>query len=106
MKYVLWQTETYEKPKRKRTDIAQHLERLEQKLRENPKTAGKSRRLKGNLQGKREANITGNWRVVFTICEECRQFREQDRNAPNCPDCDKQADNTVNLLFVFDPHGK
>ena len=103
--YAARETELYIETKGKRTDIQKNLESVKVRLLENPKQAAHSKRMVGPSKGLREAHITGNWRVIFTICEECRELGEQDTNKPKCLDCGDQPNETVNFLFVMDPHG-
>lgn len=53
-----------------------------------------------NLRGCRSARIDRNFRIIFVICEECR-------NIPECDFCfcDNLADNTV-VFLTFGPHDK
>ncbi len=56
----------------------------------------KSEQLQGPLKGKRKHRV-GNLRIVFAICEECRELGHDSIN--NCVDCDNMPDNA---LKVFD----
>jgi mRNA-degrading endonuclease YafQ of YafQ-DinJ toxin-antitoxin module len=46
-------------------------------LKENPYTNCKSELLVGELKGLRSARITKSFRVIFSICEECRTRKFQ-----------------------------
>ena len=56
-----------------------------------------SKRLKeGNLRGIRSRRI-GNYRLIFIVCEECRQI---GYNAElKCPDCEEFDDKIVKLIL-------
>lgn len=53
--------------------------------------------LQGNYKGKRK-NRKGDLRIVFAICEECRELGYTDIN--RCLDCDKHSDQTLMLFDV------
>lgn len=104
MAYILRVTETYQQQKKKPTDLQKQLQRTEERLRRAPTKLAHSEELKAGLKGKRSCRIKSNWRLIFTICEECREAKHQDTNLLDCPGCADQSDKTVNLLYIMDYH--
>lgn len=75
-------------------DVIYTIERLET----NPKN--RSRRLSGKLKGKRRVHVRHTkYRIIYTICEECRELDEIRLN--NCSSCD-ELDNLTVILWNFD----
>jgi mRNA-degrading endonuclease YafQ of YafQ-DinJ toxin-antitoxin module len=66
----------------KQTEKRQHLKKiLANKIKllcENPYSNCKSEMLVGELKGLRSARVTKSFRIIFTICEECRNRRFQN----------------------------
>ena len=104
MEWQLRATTEYLKLAKKRTDLQKKLASLEERLPEDPYHVAHSHRMRQDWKGVRSVRITGNWRLYYTICAECREFSEEDVNRPRCPDCGDQPDETINLLTVDDPH--
>lgn len=61
------------------------------------RNTGRLRR--GDLEGKRRIWVGSKWRIIFTICEECRKLENESKN--KCLDCEEKADNNV-LLWLID----
>jgi len=54
-----------------------------------------------DLRGLRSKKIDRNFRIIFAICEECKQMRLQDKNINICIDCPEDApEKTVIFLTV------
>lgn len=71
----------------KQTEKHRHLKKiLANKIKllcENPYTNCKSEMLVGELKGLRSARVTKSFRIIFVICEECRNRKFQ--NFVGCP---------------------
>ena len=65
----------------------------------NPR--GESKRLKGNLSGKR-SHREGNYRVIFAYCKECRELGDFKYN--KCKNCEIYPDHNL-FFFNFDNRG-
>lgn len=73
-------------------------------IRTAPKTACRSEPLKWRFRGKRSARLDRRYRIIYTICEECYQQGNQERNLMDCPDCENIPTETVNFLDIIDYH--
>jgi len=58
--------------------------------------------LKGQYRGKRKIWLNRLDRLVFVICEECRESGHRSFN--QCADCDSVPDNTVVIGFIIFGH--
>lgn len=75
-------------------DVIYTIEQLEI----NPKN--RSRRLPGKLRGKRRVHVRHTkYRILYSICEECRELDEIKLN--KCSVCD-ELDNLTVILWNFD----
>jgi mRNA-degrading endonuclease YafQ of YafQ-DinJ toxin-antitoxin module len=54
--------------------------------------------MKYEYAGLRESKIVGTLRLLFAICDECRELRN---NLKKCIDCNEIEQNTIKLLSVF-----
>lgn len=61
-----------------------------------------SKILKGNLKGKRSLRVR-NYRIVFAICEECRENNYVRLNG--CKDCKKHGRNDI-IMFTCGPRSE
>jgi len=74
-------------------------------LSENPYTNCKSELLVGELKGLRSARITKSFRVIFSICEECRARKFQKFVGCSLSICEKMDLKTI-VFLTFGPHDK
>jgi len=72
---------------------------------ENPKVQSHLLRKEGgiDLRGKRRRHVSGNYVLVYAICDECINSGHQKFN--NCGGCDGVAKNKV-IFFAFDKWDK
>lgn len=100
-KYRVFTSTEFEKDRKKAVKRDSKLENLLQEtvmqLEADPYKH--SERLKGNLNGKRRIPVGQRWRVIFLICEECKELEEEQKN--DCYQCDihKSADVIVSALM-------
>lgn len=91
----------------KQTEKHRHLKKIlankVKRLCENPYANCKSEMLVGELKGFRSARVTKSFRIIFTICEECRNRKFQ--NFVGCPDtiC-KEMDLKTIIFLTFGTH--
>jgi hypothetical protein len=57
---------------------------------------------KGQYRGKRKLWLNRSDRLVFVICEECRELNHFVYN--NCSDCDDTPENTIVIAFIIFGH--
>lgn len=59
-----------------------------------------------DLRGKRSARVTRNFRIIYTVCEECinRGFKKKGYN--DCPDCSKTEPDNEMIFFLVGPREK
>lgn len=57
--------------------------------------------LKGTMAGKREVKVRGDFRVILTMCKECRQLGHSVKIG--CADCDQHGDDDV-IIFNMGTH--
>lgn len=85
-----------------KSKAAQHLvEKRLDDLRNDP-YAGSYFLVGATLKGKRALHA-GKLRIVFAICEECRELEHTRFN--DCYDCDEIPDNTI-VVFTVDSHDR
>ncbi|MDD5007147.1 MAG: hypothetical protein PHU49_13060 [Syntrophorhabdaceae bacterium] len=72
-------------------------------LSKNPYTYCKSELLIGELKGLRSARITKSFRVIFSVCEECRARKFKSFVGCSQKICMKTDSNTI-IFFTFGPH--
>lgn len=70
----------------------------------NPYTAAKAERLKGDLRGKRSARVNRQVRIIYTICEECQRENLWPTYNRCCQDPSVRAPKTVNFLALSRYH--
>lgn len=58
--------------------------------------------LKGQYRGKRKLRLNRRDRLVFVICEECRELEHQIYN--QCENCDETPENTLKIGFIILAH--
>lgn len=61
-----------------------------------------TRFLKGQYRGKRKLRLNRTDRLVFVICEECRELNHAIYN--QCADCDTIPENTLKIGFLILGH--
>lgn len=61
-----------------------------------------TRFLKGQYRGKRKLRLTRKDRLVFVICEECRELNHTIYN--KCNDCDSTPEDTLVIGFIIFGH--
>jgi mRNA-degrading endonuclease RelE of RelBE toxin-antitoxin system len=54
--------------------------------------------MKYEYAGFREVRVIGNLRLLFAICDECRELRN---NLKKCVDCEELDQNIIKLLTTF-----
>lgn len=60
---------------------------------------------KQNLKGVRSKRIDRNFRIIFALCEECRNFSQLDEEFENpCKYCDPEFSNETIIFFTVRPH--
>src|SRR3990172_13419749 len=64
----------------------------------DPYGACRSERLKHELSGKRSAQVDRSVRLIYTICEECRQLGDQERNKLDC--CPAETADLARVTFL------
>lgn len=93
----------------KQTEKHQHLKKiLANKIKllcENPYANCKSEMLVGELKGFRSARVTKSFRIIFTICEECRNRKLQ--NYVGCSNAICKQMNIKTIIFLtFSTHDR
>ena len=58
--------------------------------------------LKGQYRGKRKLRLNSRDRLVFVICEECRELNHMKYN--QCEDCETTPENTIKIAFIIFGH--
>jgi mRNA-degrading endonuclease YafQ of YafQ-DinJ toxin-antitoxin module len=72
-------------------------------LSQNPYTHCKSELLVGELKGLRSARLTKSFRIIFSVCEECRSRKFQ--NLVGCsPLICKKLDSDTIIFLTLGPH--
>jgi mRNA-degrading endonuclease RelE of RelBE toxin-antitoxin system len=74
-------------------------------LTHNPYTACKSELLAGELKGLRSARVTKSFRVIFSVCEECRARKFQKLVGCLPSFCEQTKSKTI-IFLTFGPHDK
>lgn len=74
-------------------------------LKKNPYINCKSELLVGELKGLRSARITKSFRVIFSVCEECRAKKFQKLVGCSPLICEKMDSKTI-VFLTFGPHDK
>jgi len=69
---------------------------------EQPYKACKSEPLKHMFAGKRSARLDECYRIIYTVCEECRKQGHQETNLADCPNCIDVPIQTVTFLDITD----
>jgi len=91
----------------KQTEKYQHFKKiLVNKIKllcENPYSNCKSELLVGELKGFRSARVTKSFRIIFTICEECRNRKFQKFVGCSSALC-KEKDLKTIIFLTFGPH--
>lgn len=72
------------------------IKKLKKDIQSNPYSPSKN--LSGNLKGKRETYIGKEYRLIFSICEECREKGYTKFNP--CEDCEEKGDNSIVLWVI------
>jgi mRNA-degrading endonuclease YafQ of YafQ-DinJ toxin-antitoxin module len=72
-------------------------------LSQNPYTYCKSELLVGELKGLRSARITKSFRVIFSVCEECRARKFQKHVGCSFSICGKMDLETI-VFLTIGPH--
>jgi mRNA-degrading endonuclease YafQ of YafQ-DinJ toxin-antitoxin module len=72
---------------------------------ENPYTSCKSELLVGELKGLRSARITKSFRVIFSVCEECRARKFQKLVGCSLSICERLDLKTI-VFLTIGPHDK
>jgi len=62
-----------------------------------------TRFMKGQHKGKRKARLNKSDRLVFVICEECRELGH-DKRYNKCSDCHKTPENTIVIAYIIFGH--
>jgi mRNA-degrading endonuclease YafQ of YafQ-DinJ toxin-antitoxin module len=99
--YIIIQSETFSKQKKRAFKRDQTLKRRTKKIIEDLKLNPyrKSTKLVDSLRGKRRIHIGPKKAIIYAICEECRKLEEEKFNA--CFECDEKEDNTVLLMVLI-----
>jgi len=66
---------------------------------QNPLQLGEP--LKGNLNGLRSFPLTGNYIIIFIVCDDCRRLKQKEIN--RCLECGQISSNSV-IFLLFGPH--
>ena len=74
-------------------------------LLKDPYRAAKSEQVVGNLKGLRSSRVTRSMRIIYAICEECRQHGDQELVGCSSELCERM-DNNVVIFLTFDVHEK
>ncbi len=77
--------------------------RIESRIAEllkDPYRAARAERLRHEYAGLRSARMMDATRLIYRLCEECRQLGDQSRHPLDCCHDDATADRTVNLLCL------
>jgi len=75
------------------------------KLLKEPYRANKSEQLTGNLKGLRSARITRSIRIIYVICEECRNRGQEELVGCSLELC-KRMENDAIIFLTLDVHEK
>ena len=73
--------------------------RIDELLKE-PLRAARSERLRHQFAGLRSARVGDATRLIYRVCQECRQLGEQERLPLDCCVNNATADRTINLLCL------
>ena len=76
--------------------------RIDELLKE-PLLAARSERLRHEFAGLRSARVADATRLIYRVCQECRQLGEQERLPLDCCLSSATVDRTVNLLCLMGP---
>lgn len=71
-------------------------------LLKDPFRAARSERLRHEFSGLRSARMVEELRLIYRLCQECRQLGEQGRLPLECCLDDSTVDRTINLLCLSD----
>ncbi len=74
-------------------------------LLKDPYRAAKSEQLVGNVKGLRSALVTRSMRIIFAICDECRQNCKKEL-VGYCSEICEQMDDDVVIFLTFDVYDK
>ena len=66
---------------------------------QNPKFLGEP--LKKNLNGLRSFPLARHFIIIYLVCEDCRELKQQDIN--NCFQCEQIPEESV-IFLLFGPH--
>lgn len=83
--------------------MAKRIEGRVQELLKEPYKAAEAERLKHELRGLRSARVDKRIRIIYRICEECRELGDGAyRPLDCCADPAAAHDRTVNILCLSD----
>jgi len=68
----------------------------------DPYRARRAKRLSGEYAGLRSAHIDAYWRLIYRLCEVCREFGDASRRPLACCLTGATPNNTLNVLCVSD----
>ena len=101
--YKPYFTPEFFKQAKKYRHLKKSLARKISLLTQNPYVNCKSELLVGELRGLRSARITKSFRVIFSVCEECRARKFQ--NAVGCSLSICEGTNAKTIVFLtLGPH--
>lgn len=103
--YEALYTKTFQKTLAKHHDKTKRIERCIEKILKNPKhDSHLLKKTKGiDLRGKHRRHLTGNFVIVYMICDECIENGFRDKGYNNCSNCDGTPRRRV-IFLAFDKH--
>ncbi len=96
-------TKTFKECLKKHPDKKKRIKVLVDKILTNPfHQSHLLKKLKGvDLRGKRRRHLTGNFVIIYTVCDECIKLNFQQSN--NCINCNRQPKKRV-IFIAFGTH--
>jgi len=101
--YISFFHEEFEKQLKKYKSLKKRVQNKVDYILKNPYNSELLGKAKIDLRGKRSIRITKNFRLIFSICEECIKRGYEEFNLPYCKDiCEKRND--LIIFLTFGPH--
>ena len=106
MSYIPLYKPTFAKSIKKYQSIKKQIEKKVFSILEDPyyNTEKLTNKRGHDLRGLRSKRIDLNFRIIFGICEECRDLQLEDKNINICIDCSDELDGKTLIFLAVGPH--